>query len=125
MKREVNISKQEFAKLVLHLYANYVKSFHYDAFYDLPMLIAVAEGDKSKAFYLMFRQTGSDYVPSPLLDGDKVAMRERSNFNHIVLYVEYNPKVSDRTSGDAYFSVHIEKDKNEFLDYYQVQEVQS
>lgn len=55
------LDKQEFAKLVLNIYANFLRMYHYDCFYDVVKIKALQEKRESKSFHLYFRRTGADF----------------------------------------------------------------
>ncbi len=105
------LNKQQFAELVLNIYANYLKSYQYDAFYDIKRLRAIEEEDKSVDFHLYFRPTGSDL----LFNGDANEKELHTIYikrNYLVLYVNYIPQVDH--SSDIY-KVQLIKDKQKFL----------
>ena len=106
------LDKQNFAKLVLSIYSNFIRSYHYDAFYDIKILRSLEEENKPENFHLYFRRSGSDRLfgskENPIEPLHKVYM----NRNNLVLYVNYIPQVNHNS--DLY-KIQIIKDEYDFL----------
>ncbi len=109
------IDKQNFAKLVLSIYSNFIRSYHYDSFYDIKVLRSLEEKNKPGNFYLYFRRSGSDrlfeseFKVNPENEGLHKAYMNRNN---LVLYINYIPQIDHNS--DIY-NIQIIKDQYDFL----------
>lgn len=109
------LDKQNFAKLVLNIYANFLRSYHYDSFYDMKRLRELEENNKKEKFHLYFRRSGSDWLLNSELNIDS----ENDNLhkaymkrNNLVLYISYIPQIDHNS--DIY-DIQIIKDEYDFL----------
>jgi hypothetical protein len=103
--------KQEFAKLVLGIYTNYLQAYYYDSFYDIKRLRDMEENNKPASFHLYFRETGSDLLFHSEADGEDLHPTYMKR-NNIALYVNYTPNINH--CEDTY-KIQIIKDKDNFL----------
>lgn len=105
------LDKQEFAKLVLNIYANFLRMYHYDCFYDVVKIKALQEKRESKSFHLYFRRTGADF----LFDSDSDAHEWHKTYsenNPLILHVVYTPNPAQ----DIY-EVEVIKDKYDYIPF--------
>lgn len=109
------LDKQNFAKLVLNIYSNFLRSYQYDSFYDLKRLRTLEENNKEVKLHLYFRRSGSDI----LFDSEFKVDEENTNLhktymqrNNLVLYLTYIPQIDHNS--DLY-NIEIIKDQYDFL----------
>ncbi len=103
------LEKQNFAKLVLNIYSNFLRSYHYDSFYDIRKFKDIEDNKIEVSFYLYFRRSGSDFrYTDKFEDLHKYYM----SANSLVLLVKYVPGI-DRNN-DSYI-IDIVKDQYDFL----------
>ena len=109
------IDKQNFAKLMLNIYSDFLRSYHYDSFYDLGRLRNLEGNNKEVKLHLYFRRSGSDI----LFDSEFNVDEENTNLhktymnrNNLVLYLSYIPQVDHNS--DLY-NIEIIKDQYDFL----------
>jgi len=109
------LDKQNFAKLVLSIYSNFLRSYQYDAFYDLKRLRSLEEENKERKFHLYFRRSGSDILYNSEFNFDEENTNLHKAYmgrNPLVLYINYIPQ-TDHNS-DIY-NIEIIKDQYDFL----------
>lgn len=103
------LDKQNFAKLVLNIYANFLRSYQYDSFYDIRKFKDIEDNKTEVNFYLYFRRSGSDFRYT---DKFEDLHEYYMNANNLVLLVKYVPEI-DRNN-DSYI-IDIVKDQYDFL----------
>lgn len=109
------LDKQNFAKLVLNIYSNFLRSYQYDAFYDLKRLRTLEENNKEVKLHLYFRRSGSDILYNSEFNIDEENTNLHKTYvgwNNLVLYLTYIPQ-TDHNS-DIY-NIEIIKDQYDFL----------
>lgn len=107
------LDKQEFAKLVLNIYTNFLRMFQYDCFYDIARIKALENQSKSKSFHLYFRRTGSDILFDYESGQNEWHVAYLEN-NPLVLHVVYSH--CPHHNQDVY-EVEIIKDKFDYMPF--------
>ena len=105
------LEKQDFAKLTLSIYSNFLRMYHYDSFYDILKLRNLEIDNKSVKFHLYFRRSGSDLLRDNEADQNELH-KTYMNRNNLVLYISYIPQIDH--SSDIY-NIQIIKDDYDFL----------
>ena len=110
-KKMKTLDKQSFANLVLDIYANFLKNFRYDAFYDIARLRTLEEKIEGESFHIYFRKTGADLLFNTDNNSDDLhqVYLKRSS---IVLYVNYLWNIDHNS--DQYV-IQIIKDDTRYL----------
>lgn len=106
------LDKQNFAKLILDICANFMRSYQYDTFYDIKRIRMLEEENNSRKFHLYFRRSGCDILFHNI-DEDESLHKAYMNANKLVLYVDYISQIDHNS--DQY---HIQIIKDDF-DYLQ------
>ena len=109
------IDKQNFAKLMLTIYSDFLRSYHYDSFYDLKRLRTLEENNKEVKLHLYFRRSGSDILYNSEFNVDEENTNLHKTYmqrNNLVLYLTYIPQIDHNS--DLY-NIEIIKDQYDFL----------
>jgi hypothetical protein len=105
------IEKQDFAKLLLNIYSNFLRSYQYDSFYDIVRLRKLEEKNESIKFHIYFRRSGSDLLFDN--EPDNVNLHKAyMQRNNLVLYISY---ISNIDKNSDTYNIETIKDQYDFL----------
>jgi len=104
------LEKQDFAKLLLSIYSNYMDMYQYDCFYDIPKIRKIDEDKKEQIYYLYFRKSGADMQ----IKNENIHLHAGYlNMNTICLCITFIPHAYDDNAHK--YNIEILKDSDHFL----------
>ena len=111
MNSTQTFDKEQFARLILDIAANYMSNYKYDVFYDIAKFRRIEEDKKPVVFTVYFRKTGCDTssrdLTTQLFSYNTPELEDSLyNNNEIVIKVEY------RTTDE--YTITVKKNKFDY-----------